>query len=150
MGNGGFSLRKVETFYKFLLNHKDFCAGLQTLPEDFFFGLSGVLFKDKFRVAPLKIAYKFSVEHCIERFVKKNGGKLPFGCHAWQFLSADFAMKNFVQFGYDLKPLRGKMYNASANELRYNLLNMAIKRLNRRVQKINRLRDICRRKILRR
>ena len=44
-----------------------------------------------------------------DRHVKKLGGEVPFGCHNWTKLSADFYVELFAQFGYDLRPFRAQM-----------------------------------------
>ena len=49
------------------------------------------------------------MEHYPDRHVKKLGGELPFGCHGWTRLSADFYVELLAQFGYDLRPLRDQM-----------------------------------------
>ena len=135
VGNGGFSLRKIDACYNLLMNHKDFDTEDPTLPEDIFFSLCGELFKKEFHVAPINIACKFSIENLNEHFVNKNGGKLPFGCHAWQYFNTDFVMKNFSKFGYDLKNLPAYTFNAADNAFRFSLMNLAMSRLQRRLQR---------------
>ncbi len=135
VGNGGFSLRKVETTYNLLMNHRTWSAEVQTMPEDVFFALCGKLFPDEFRVAPLKIAYKFSVENLVERFIKKNGGELPFGCHDWNDLSGNFYVKVIPQFGYDLSKLQSQMGLGDVRSLESLMLNYSMQRLNRRLQR---------------
>ena len=89
----------------------------------------------KFCVAPIDIAYKFSFEYPVEHCIKKNGGKLPFGCHDWYKSDANFFTDTFLKFGYDLKPLREKLQSLSFNLCRQNLTYYASKRLIRRLQR---------------
>ena len=135
VGNGGFSLRKVQKIYNLLMNHNNLVAALQGLPEDNFFSLCGILYPNEFVVAPQKIAHKFSIEVIPERFVKKNGGKLPFGCHDWYDSDADFFIKTFLKFGYDLRPLQKNMDSKSKPFVKEYLINFALKRLQRRLQR---------------
>ena len=135
VGNGGFSLRNVAKCYNLLLNHQNLILENQNMPEDNLFSLCGALYPDEFKVAPLKIAYKFSVEVLPNHFVKKNGGELPFGCHDWYKSDANFFTDTFLKFGYDLKPLREKLQSLSFNLCRQNLTYYASKRLIRRLQR---------------
>ena len=135
VGNGGFSLRKVKTFYNVFFNHKNLFLSSKQFPEDNLFSLCGILYPAEFKVAPLKIAYRFSVEVLPNRFVNKNGGNLPFGCHDWYKSDANFYVDTFLKFGYDLKPLRQKLQSLSFNLCRQNLINHAYLRLTRRLQR---------------
>lgn len=134
VGNGGFSLRNVAKFYNLLINHQKTVLENRHINEDIFFALCGALYPDEFKVAPLKVAYKFSFEHGLEHVIKKNGGKLPFGCHAWYLLNGNFALQNFHKFGYDLKPLREQLHNRTVS-IRWRLTEYAYKRLTRRLQR---------------
>lgn len=135
VGNGGFSLRNVTKFYNLLLNHSNLFFELKQFPEDNIFSLCGILYPAEFKVAPIKIAYKFSVEVMPNHFVNKNGGALPFGCHDWYDSDATFYVDAFLKFGYDLKPLREKMQSLSLNLCRQNLTNHAYRRLTHRLQR---------------
>ena len=135
VGNGGFSLRNVTKFYNLLINHTNIFSQVSSTPEDNLFSLCGILYPDEFKIAPLKVAHKFSVEVLPRRFVKKNGGALPFGCHDWYKSDANFYVDTFLKFGYDLKPLLEKLQSLSFNLCRQNLTMYAGKRLIRRLQR---------------
>ena len=134
VGNGGFSLRKVEKFYNLLTNHRTLATEVQIMNEDLFFALCGKLFLDEFRVAPIKIAYQFSIEHFVERSIKKNFGELPFGCHAWNKFGKDSYIKIIGKFGYDLSKLTDQMKNSDIISARNVLLGYALQRLDRRIK----------------
>ena len=112
VGNGGLSLRKVKACYKLLTetvrwsNWEDF---FKNTSEDGFFALCGENKELDFNVAPLEVAELFSMEHYPDRCLKNLGNELPFGCHGWTRLSADFYVELFAKFGYDLRPLRAQM-----------------------------------------
>ena len=57
---------------------------------------------------------------------------MPFGCHAWHNVCADFYIKIFANYGYDLRPFKNQMRNTVPN----NWLMLALyQRLNRRINK---------------
>lgn len=97
--------------------------------EDDFFAYCGANDTIDFHTAPVDIAESFSVEYLLERASKNLKNKLPFGCHGWLKFSADFYVKLFAQFGYDLRPLRDKMDNLDYRSMQYGLLILATKRL---------------------
>ena len=134
VGNGGFSLRKVKSFYNLLSNVKVDSDKIRGTLEDVFFALCGKLFPNEFKVAPLKVAIQFSMEFMAERFVKKNGGKLPFGCHAWHKMSKNFYTKVIPKFGYDLKKLSSHMKSEDIISNRKCFLDYAMHRLIHRFQ----------------
>ena len=138
-GNGGFCLRNVKSCYNLLKNHSDWAEKMQQLPEDIFWAYCGIIVGSNFRTAPVNVAYKFSAEHYPERCIKKNGGELPFGCHGWHKLSTDFYIKTFANYGYDLKPLKSQMKNDDTEGLYIHLINLANKRLVRRINKVQSL-----------
>lgn len=51
--------------------------------EDRFWSLDAGRFSSGFRVAPVNEAMLFSIEQFPETCIGLNGGKIPFGCHAW-------------------------------------------------------------------
>lgn len=135
VGNGGFCLRKVKTFYDLLSKHKTWSSEVQRINEDIFFALCGKLFPDEFRVAPINVAYTFSTEFLVERFMKKNGGELPFGCHGWHRYGANVYIKEISKFGYDLSSLENQMGFNDVINAESQLKNYAIQRLHRRIQR---------------
>ena len=78
VGNGGFSLRKVDSIINLLKKgmQNDFRTN-----EDIFFAISD---DEEFRVAPIEIALKFSFETQVRECFSLNKEDLPFGCHAWE------------------------------------------------------------------
>ena len=106
VGNGGFCLRKIAACYKLLTNPP---LSTNNISEDAFFALCGANGEIDFNVAPVKVADIFSMEHYPDRCLKRLGYELPFGCHGWTKLSADFYVELFAKLGYDLRPLRDQM-----------------------------------------
>ena len=139
VGNGGFSLRKVEKFYKIV---KTFAAStkfryvVEESMEDGFFAMCGTLNPEILKIAPVEVARAFSMEWYPDRHVKKLGNVLPFGCHNWNKFSADFYVELFAQLGYDLRPFRNQMDILDYNEQTKILLtDLALKRLIRRAER---------------
>ena len=138
IGNGGFCLRKVKACHEFLTKCSalpNWQAILENFDEDGFFAICGVL-EENFNVAPIEVANLFSMEWYPARHVKKLGNELPFGCHNWTKFSADFYVKLFAKFGYDLRPLRDQMKTDDYQEkTEASLINLAMKRLIRRTER---------------
>ena len=137
VGNGGFSLRKVKTCHQLLKecsalpNWNDF---LDKFYEDAFFGFCGVNDDVDFKTAPVFVAVRFAFDFYPERFIKRTG-KIPFGCHGWPKFGADFYVKAFAQYGWDLRPLRDKMGNEDYQfRLTSSLEIVAIRRLIRGIK----------------
>lgn len=95
VGNGGLSLRNVSG-----------CMGLidRTPPalredviEDLFFSMGD---SEGFRVAPVQVALEFSFEMEVRRCFAENGGRLPFGCHAWERHDLGFWRPHIEGCGY--------------------------------------------------
>lgn len=59
-------------------------AGRYTVNEDRFWSDRAALFHPRFRVAPVDVALGFSFERAPRYCCQRNGGRLPFGCHAWR------------------------------------------------------------------
>ncbi|MBO6293059.1 MAG: hypothetical protein J6N51_12530 [Selenomonas sp.] len=107
VGNGGFSLRRIEACCRLLAK----CQGNPRYDgwgEDTFWGIAG--YEDsEFRLAPLRIAYAFSIDTLAERCYRKNGSQLPFGCHGWPRFSRDFYLRAMATCGIDLSAHYGEM-----------------------------------------
>ena len=103
VGNGGFSLRRVKTFFDVLMKNVELVTSMR-VTEDFVFAYLGQRFPREFKVAPVLTASRFAVETMAERYCRKNCNVLPFGCHGWQQYSADFYIRAFSECGYDLMP----------------------------------------------
>lgn len=95
VGNGGLSLRKVETHLEILKKIK--IDNIVT--EDLFFSSRE---QDGFCVAPIEIALQFAFETRVRQCFERNNGKMPFGCHAWQKYDFAFYQPVFEEFGYDI------------------------------------------------
>lgn len=88
-GNGGFSLRNINSFLKVLNTGgksgnfvKKFIETASN--EDGFFSFHAKEIVSEFSVAPADVAMYFSFECLPERLYEMTHGKLPFGCHAWE------------------------------------------------------------------
>lgn len=89
VGNGGLSLRKTATHYKFTLEKQAIIqkylknvSKSSLFNEDVFWGMEAT--KDKgYRVPTWREALLFSFDLFPEVAYKYSGEKLPFGCHRW-------------------------------------------------------------------
>ena len=122
VGNGGFSLRNPKTCCHLLEKYAEERRAW-TFNEDTFFSYYGRR-ENEFRVAPVDIAYQFSFEVHAARGFRKNGGKLPFGCHGWNLYSAEFYQKAFFWAGCDLKEYYENMNHLDIPDLSYKLKNI--------------------------
>ncbi len=84
VGNGGLSLRRVDSFIKacnaypceieFFNSHNQ-----MTCNEDWFWAL----IPSEFSRPDVAEALQFAIDDYPKRCLKLNGGELPFGCHGW-------------------------------------------------------------------
>ena len=132
VGNGGFSLRRVRACFYVLSKNFDLINSL-SYPEDAMFSYLGKIRSDEFKVAPIRTASQFAVEHLPERWCRKNGNVLPFGCHGWYALSSAFYVKVFSEFGYDLLPYEHVMGNIDLINRDGYLQQASIRRLINRI-----------------
>ncbi|MDI9358536.1 MAG: DUF5672 family protein [Phycisphaerales bacterium] len=95
VGNGGFSLRRVEKYvslipkyekkihyyYENFKEKRKRCS----LPfaEDNFWCLEVNRYKERLRIPPMSIACKFAIESLVGAQLIQKPIDLPFGCHAW-------------------------------------------------------------------
>lgn len=96
VGNGGFSLRKTESFIK-LLDERGSLASCNRDAEDVFFASMS---DSNFKVAPPEVAMKFSIETDVRKCYEKNNKQLPFGCHAWERYDIEFWKPYIEKCGY--------------------------------------------------
>ena len=100
VGNGGFSLRKVQSFYQSTIKQQDkiayYCEqskvnkNFSFFNEDVFWALEN----PDFRYPSYKKALQFSFDIRPELCMKLNKGAIPFGCHGWSKpLDTDFWKK---------------------------------------------------------
>lgn len=84
VGNGGYSLRKIENTINLLDSHPDI---LTENNEDLFFSSSD---GPEYRIAPLDIALKFAFERYVKKCYELNENKWPTACHAWNKYNYSF------------------------------------------------------------
>lgn len=133
VGNGGISLRRVQSMIKLLSRHKvmrmpklfderDYC-----MAEDaiicYWLTVDG-----EYRVPSVNVAADFAldqdVQHCFSRLSEKN---LPFACHGWQHASFPVWRRFIESQGYDLT---GVTWNRGRLTIRMRaVLEYLIKRL---------------------
>jgi hypothetical protein len=89
VGNGGFSLRHIPSFLRVLADHRD-AARNWVANEDVFWSLAAPAHDRGFRVPSERVAMHFAVERNPADYVRRMGGRLPFGCHAWRKHGAEF------------------------------------------------------------
>lgn len=89
VGNGGFSLRKVNTF---ILNLQifGFAAKNWKANEDSFYSHFVKTFNPFFKIAPFTTALRFSFDIFPQKAYDLNNNELPLGCHAWEKDSAPY------------------------------------------------------------
>lgn len=89
VGNGGFSLRQVDTFYtickdkKSMIEYYNQNNSHHYFNEDVFWSLEVNREKETLKIPDCKTALHFSFEQKPEYALTVTEGKLPFGCHAW-------------------------------------------------------------------
>ena len=127
VGNGGFSLRRIEACCRLLAK----CHGNPRYDgwgEDTFWGIAG--YEDsEFRLAPLRIAYAFSIDTLAERCYRKNGNQLPFGCHGWPRFSRDFYLQAMAACGLDLSAYYEEMQEQDRADEQLYWQQQTVKRL---------------------
>jgi hypothetical protein len=86
VGNGGFSLRKVQSFYQSTMAQQEKIAYYlghskmkPVFNEDVFWAVEN----PNFRYPLFKDALQFSFDRNPHIYMKMNNNKLPFGCHGW-------------------------------------------------------------------
>lgn len=80
VGNGGLSLRKVDSFLKWT-KKADFSPYIDCLNEDLIIAAYGF---PLLNIAPIDIALSFSFEANYTKCMELTKGRIPFGCHAWE------------------------------------------------------------------
>ncbi len=96
VGNGGFSLRRVEKFLNLIPKHQktiqkylDLAPTHPAYNEDAFWCIELNRYFNRLNIPDWRTALKFGVEHLPQKAYRLNGG-LPFGCHAWDIYETDF------------------------------------------------------------
>lgn len=96
VGNGGLSLRKVDSFLHILEGYTEETIGDN---EDLFFSFAT---ERGLKVAPKEIALQFAFESEVEKCYKLNHRQLPFGCHAWEKYNLQFWKDKIEGLGYHI------------------------------------------------
>ena len=99
VGNGGLSLRKVQSSIELLSREDDEILSTFKSNEDLFFSISQC---KEFRTAPVEVALQFSFEAEVRKCFQLAGNKIPFGCHAWEKYDFDFWKPYIEKFGYQM------------------------------------------------
>ena len=102
VGNGGFCLRKVRACYDVLVRYnfmiKEYLDA--KINEDTFFAHCKAYCN--FNIAPIDIAYQFSMEFNPRRSIMKNQGHVPFGCHGWYTYDPKFYAQLLLNYNIDV------------------------------------------------
>lgn len=96
--NGGFSLRKVKSFVKWINDNKKEIELMSKYDAE-----DSIIYalRDKgLKIAPIDIALQFSFDSNVKECFKKSQGKLPLGCHAWERYAYDIWKPYIEKFGY--------------------------------------------------
>lgn len=101
VGNGGFSLRKVRSFWR-ALSLFGRRAREWRYYEDTFWAFYVPSYNPFFKVPGFDEALKFSFELNPAKCYSLNNQHLPFGCHAWDKYDIGFWRPIFRQFGYEI------------------------------------------------
>lgn len=107
VGNGGFSLRKVDSFLNIIREKKPLCNE-QIKNEDLYF--ASILDKE-FKQAPKEIALQFAFERQVKTCYQNNHYELPFGCHAWERYDFEFWKPHLEACGYEPSSIHLKKGN---------------------------------------
>lgn len=116
VGNGGFSLRNVQSTIEALRQLSD-----KRIPwEDYFFSS---LDSKGYKIAPLDMALKFAFEWDISRCLDLNNNELPMAIHAWWRFDYN-SIKCFVEeLGYSLNAELAEQRDFSWKKIWYCLLD---------------------------
>ena len=94
VGNGGFSLRKVESHYR-IAKELSWISWLFSKNEDFFWSIVVPKFYKSFKIPKKEEAVFFAFELSPEIAYEMTGHKLPFAVHAWEKHNPSF-WKRFI------------------------------------------------------
>jgi hypothetical protein len=107
VGNGGFSLRRVNKFHELCIDMKNQAKRYLSLSndhyfnEDVFWSIEVNRKRKILNIPSYKKATGFSIELFPERAIKINDNKLPFGCHAWD-KNLDYWRPVIQNYGYTI------------------------------------------------
>ena len=109
VGNGGFSLRRVRTMYRAVTLLRRTIRAWGDRNEDGFWSVAlPECWWWTYRVPSVTDALSFAFELQPSRCFAATGGRLPFGCHAWERYEPEFWLPHFEAAGYsfDLTQVR--------------------------------------------
>ena len=91
VGNGGLSLRRIPSFLR-LLERPEVARAIAvaTVPEDMFWSFEARRIDPTFTVPSPREAAAFAIESSPRHCFALNGNALPFGCHYWPHIDANF------------------------------------------------------------
>lgn len=89
VGNGGLSLRKVNTHIEALKKYQYVAKNWYPNLEDTFWSLYVSSYEKSFKIPNYKTASAFSIETYPQYFIQFVDD-IPFGCHAWKRWGAEF------------------------------------------------------------
>ncbi len=106
VGNGGFSLRKVKSFYNICIKEKELVESYQgrnssDYNEDMFWTIEANRKKKRIKIPNYKEALNFSIETAPQVAMTLLKGNMPFGCHAWD-KNIRFWKPYFEEQGYHI------------------------------------------------
>ena len=106
VGNGGFSLRRVDKFYELCLKWKPQIESYLAkeghhFNEDRFWSVEVNRKHRNIKLPGYKTGVKFSFELVPDRALRLNDNQLPFGCHAWDRY-VDFWQPIFKKYNYSI------------------------------------------------
>lgn len=109
VGNGGFSLRNTARFNELCSQNSELITYYNSrtgynFNEDVFWGIEVNRKTKQLNIPDYKKAIHFSIENSCQHAFQLTGGKLPFGCHAWD-RNFDFWRPVFTAAGIDLNGL---------------------------------------------
>ena len=113
VGNGGLSLRKVESCAR-LVSQKEFFVSHPFKNdflsyEDTFFGFAGTQPELHFRTPDIKTARKFALQDEVQHALRGPAIELPFGVHAWQKINTSLWGKIIHDlYGYPTEAMQGE------------------------------------------
>lgn len=95
VGNGGLSLRRVQAFLQVLRNPPASLETYREAPlhyyqEDVFWGVAANRWRPRIRTPGWRTALRFAIEGRADAAYEFMDARLPFGCHAWAKLDAEF------------------------------------------------------------
>jgi len=107
VGNGGFSLRRVDTMLHILDHQKRLREVWGTRNEDGFWGIAArlALSESEYRTPDKEEAMAFATETQPADCYRRTG-RLPFGCHAWNKIDPGFWLPHIQRTGCTL-PAQG-------------------------------------------